>query len=126
MAFKLLLLFISSCLFAEVGYTLPWGKGVEINRRQEKKHSLSKGFDPLSIVAENVILFHQQILSPIDGPRSHFRPTSSQYMLLAIHRHGFLMGTLKGFDRLMRENNDSWVYRTKTIEGKKYKWDPTY
>ena len=82
--------------------------------------------DPLCKACEKVILFHQNILSPADGPRSHFRPTSSRYMLLAIHRYGFFKGVIKGFDRLLRENSDPWVYRTKTINGVVYKFDPTY
>ena len=126
MVFKLLPLLIFSLAFADVGYHPPWGKATEITEKRTLSTGLSKRFDPLSVAAEKVILFHQNILSPVDGPRSHFRPTSSRYMLLAIRRHGFLKGSLKGFDRLLRENNDPWVYRTKVIGDKKYKWDPTY
>jgi len=82
--------------------------------------------DPLSWTAEKLIAFHTHILSPVDGPRSDFRPTSSRYMLMAIRRHGFFKGFVMGCDRLMRENKDDWVYRTKVINGVKYKWDPTY
>jgi len=48
----------------------------------------------------NVIRFHQTFLSPISGPRSHFRPTSSRYMQLAMKRYGFVQGLLMGLDRL--------------------------
>ena len=75
-------------------------------------------------VAEEVILFHQNVISPVDGPRSHFRPTSSRYMLLAIRKHGFLQGFVMGCDRLLRENDDDWLYRTIQIDGKIYKFDP--
>lgn len=77
-------------------------------------------------MAEKVILFHQNIISPADGPRSSFRPTSARYMLLAMRRHGFLKGYVMGCDRLLRENKDDWVYRTRTIDGITYKFDPTY
>jgi len=108
------------------GYIEPWGKDSEL-----VKHSQS--LDPIpmprrdwaSRLAEKVILFHQNIISPVDGPRSHFRPTSSRYMLLAIRRYGFIKGYIMGCDRLLRENKDDWVYRTIEIDGKRYKYDPT-
>ena len=82
--------------------------------------------DPLSFLAEKIILFHQNIISPVDGPRSHFRPTSARYILLAMRRHGFFKGYIMGCDRLLRENKDDWVYRTIVIDDVKYKYDPTY
>jgi putative component of membrane protein insertase Oxa1/YidC/SpoIIIJ protein YidD len=75
--------------------------------------------------AEKVISFHQNILSPVDGPRSHFYPSSSQYMRLAMRKHGFVKGFFLGCDRLMRENSAEWVYRTVQIEdGRILKYDP--
>ena len=79
----------------------------------------------LETAFEKVILFHQNVLSEADGPRSSFRPTSSRYMLLAIRRYGLAEGLLRGFDRLMRENDETWVYRSVVIDGVRYKWDPT-
>jgi putative component of membrane protein insertase Oxa1/YidC/SpoIIIJ protein YidD len=126
MVFKLLLILLFCPLFSDTGYFLPWGKDSQIIEKKTLWTEPKKRFDPLSKVSEKIILFHQNILSPVDGPRSHFRPTSSRYMLLSIYRYGFLVGTLMGFDRLLRENNDPWVYRTKEIDGITYKWDPTY
>jgi putative component of membrane protein insertase Oxa1/YidC/SpoIIIJ protein YidD len=104
------------------GYELPWGRDAELAApsptTHEKKHSL-----PVK-VAEHVIRFHQQVISPVDGPRSHFFPSSSQYMLLAMQKHGFIEGYLMGCDRLLRENDDAWVYRTILIGDKLYKYDP--
>ncbi len=74
--------------------------------------------------AEKVIWFHQNILSPVDGPRSHFRPSSSAYMLAAIKRHGFLKGYILGCDRLLRENSEKWIYPTIEYDGHILKWDP--
>jgi putative component of membrane protein insertase Oxa1/YidC/SpoIIIJ protein YidD len=126
MVFKLSFLIFLFPLFSDIGYNPPWGKDCELIEKKTLWIAPQKRFDTLSKVSEKIILFHQNILSPIDGPRSHFRPTSSRYMLLAISRYGFLKGTLMGFDRLLRENNDPWVYRTITIDGIAYKWDPTY
>ena len=126
MVFKILPFLVFTCIFADVGYHPPWGKGSELCKKKTLSRGPLKRYDPLSLATEKLILFHQNILSPVDGPRSHFRPTSSRYMLLAVRRYGFLLGSLKGFDRLLRENNDPWVYRTKIINDKKYKWDPTF
>jgi len=120
----LVLLTLSSHLvFAGPGYQDPWGKGSELAHSREVASP-----KPLESVAgkffEGLIAFHQNIISPIDGPRSHFRPTSSRYMLLAMRRYGVMTGFVMGCDRLLRENGEKWVYRTITINGENYKWDP--
>ena len=57
-----------------------------------------------------MIRFFQVYISPIDGPRSSFCPTSSQYTLEAIEKYGVFRGIAMGCDRLMRENKELWVY----------------
>lgn len=103
------------------GYEEPWGKDAFLAKPSEveepSRSLLVRG-------AQRVILFHQQVISPVDGPRSSFRPTSCRYMYHAMRRYGFWNGFLMGCDRLMRENSDPWVYRTKKIGGVLYKWDP--
>jgi len=116
---KLLFLFIPILIFSEE----PWGKDYDIKYiipsvKKEKKHSF------LSKIANNIIIFHQKNFSPIDGPRSNFRPTSSRYMQLAIKRYGFFKGYIMGCDRLLRENREKWVYRTIKIDDHIYKYDP--
>jgi len=130
MRFKFLFLLLiasklSSSLEASAGFFEPWGKDADLKHTSsespiEKTTSMSL----MARLAEQIILFHQNIITKIDGPRSHFRPTSSRYMLLAIRRHGFIKGYLLGCDRLLRENEDPWIYRKKEINGKLYKWDP--
>lgn len=125
MVFKLLpFLLIPHFLTAACGYHLPWGKDAPLLPKQALEEPPPR-YDPSSRVAENLILFHQNYLSPLSKGRSNFRPTSSRYMLLSIRRFGFLSGYLRGCDRLMRENKDPWVYRTRLINNKLYKWDPT-
>ncbi len=89
----------------------PWGKDANLANylvaAKQKQH-------PTPIVgpiAERLIKFHQDVISPADGPRSHFFPSSSQYTLEAMQQHGFIEGFLLGCDRLMRENSDPWCYR---------------
>lgn len=122
----LLFLILSFPLFAEVGYVQPWGKDSEMIPTKSFIPPLPEKSGLMTKLSEYVILFHQNILSPVDGPRSHFRPTSSRYMLLAMKRHGFIKGFIMGCDRLLRENKEEWVYRTVTIDGLDYKWDPTF
>lgn len=106
------------------GYIEPWGKDADLKISSEApalsppKHSMAVR------AAEQIILFHQNVLSPVDGPRSHFRPSSSGYMMQAMQKHGFIQGFIMGCDRLIRENSDPWVYRTIEENGKVFKHDP--
>jgi uncharacterized protein len=110
---------------AAVGYVEPWGRDADLAKgRGEAKLLAPQQLSPLGRCADLLILFHQRVLTKADGPRSHFRPTSSRYMQLAIYRYGFLKGFMMGCDRLMRENGESWVYRTRLIDGTCYQWDP--
>jgi putative component of membrane protein insertase Oxa1/YidC/SpoIIIJ protein YidD len=103
----------------------PWGKDADLTHRKVVSCEERASPTPLSVAAEKMIRFHQEVISPADGPRSHFIPSSSQYMLDAIHKYGFFKGFPMGCDRLLRENNDPWVYR-KTLNGAgvQMKYDP--
>lgn len=116
-----LLCFISPCLSAD-----PWGKDADIAGKRVIRVDVKKCSTPLfGSAAEMLIQFHQDVISPADGPRSHFIPSSSQYTLEAMRKYGFYVGMMMGCDRLMRENNDPWVYRNiKDENGKKMKFDP--
>ncbi len=71
-----------------------------------------------------MIRFFQVYISPIDGPRSSFTPTSSQYALEAIGKYGVFKGITLGCDRLLRENGEAWVYEKITRGGEERKLDP--
>lgn len=119
---KWLVLLLPSLLFS-AEMRAPWGKDADLNAvvaplSSSSQHSLGVR------VAARVICFHQQVISPVDGPRSHFRPSSSAYMLDALRKYGFFYGFARGCDRLMRENNDPWVYRTIEEGGNLFKYDP--
>ena len=123
MVFKFLLLFLPTLLFAIPGYHQPWGKNADLH--SPSHHQQTPLFlSPLAEAMEKIIWFHQNIISPVDGPRSHYKPSSSAYMLQAIRKHGFFKGYLMGCDRLLRENSDPWVYRTTLIDNKIWKMDP--
>lgn len=104
----------------------PWGKDSDLVAFDAKLAAKKKPRpkDPLTLFGKAMVRFHQKVLHPIQGERSNFRPTSSHYTLQAIRAHGFFKGFMMGCDRLMRENEDPWIYETR-IEGKrKWKWDP--
>ncbi len=105
----------------------PWGKDADLVKRKKcvPKEIPRCSIPLLNEMAEILIGFHQDVISPADGPRSNFIPSSSQYTLDAIRRYGFFQGVSMGCDRLMRENDDPWVYReTLTPDNKLIKYDP--
>lgn len=105
----------------------PWGKDADLAKRHVQAPCCQEKCPTpfLGRFAEVMILFHQTIISPADGPRSHFIPSSSQYTLDAMRKYGFFQGFSMGCDRLMRENKDPWVYRV-TLDGagRAIKYDP--
>lgn len=127
---------LSCCMFmVALAAEDPWGKDADLCRPPAPRGINQKGINPktssscqtalLGPIAEAMIQFHQDIISPCDGPRSHFLPSSSQYTLEAMRKYGFYQGFTMGCDRLMRENSDKWVYKTaKDASGKKMKLNP--
>jgi len=122
MRFKWLLL-LPVMLLAKEPFQEPWGKDAHLVKPpvQEESENNSVSFK----IADAIIRFHQEVISPVAGS-SHFRPTSSKYMQLAMQRYGFFKGFIMGCDRLLRETNEEWVYRTVRIDGKVYKYDPAW
>lgn len=104
----------------------PWGPDADMAYpRVVNVCPVQENNSPAYAISDLLIRFHQVVISPCDGPRSHYRPTSSQYMLDAIRRYGLIQGFPMGCDRLMRENGEPWVYRmTIDEDGIPIKWDP--
>ncbi|MDE3056225.1 MAG: membrane protein insertion efficiency factor YidD [Verrucomicrobiota bacterium] len=107
---------------ARPGFFEPWGKDTALLPQHTEEPLPEKSL--ATLIAQGVIAFHQNVISPVDGPRSHYRPSSSQYMKLAMDHYGFLRGFIMGCDRLLRENNEEWVYRKIEIDGQIFKYDP--
>ena len=126
MPFKLLLLiFFPFSAYALPGYVEPWGKDADLAAPRKEQVQTAKPSIAVRL-AEQAILFHQNVLTKVDGPRSHFRPSSSAYMRQAMRKHGFMKGFIMGCDRLLRENDAPWVYRTIEVDGKLFKYDPPH
>jgi uncharacterized protein len=90
----------------------PWGKDADLVHPVSPVKSSPTPSSFLARWGIQAIRFHQEVISPADGPRSHFIPSSSQYTLEAMQTYGFFSGFLMGCDRLMRENDERWIYRT--------------
>jgi uncharacterized protein len=121
LVYKLFFLLFPLLLIATPGDFGPWGQDASLYDNPCHQETRLPSL-PLKIFSL-LINFHHKVISPVDGPRSHYRPSSSRYMLLAMKKHGVVKGFFLGCDRLIRENNDPWVYRTVVIDGKKYKQD---
>ncbi|MHB8910317.1 MAG: membrane protein insertion efficiency factor YidD [Syntrophales bacterium] len=88
----------------------------------------------LERIAEAPVLFYQRFLGPSWARRCTYYPSCSNYALLAIRKHGAVVGSIMAFDRLQHEadevrysplvvvggeikgydpleNNDYWWYR---------------
>lgn len=103
----------------------PWGKDADLAHTRVQTQPLHQQNNLGVFLSRLIIKFHQEVISPADGPRSHYIPSSSQYTLDAINKYGFFKGWAYGCDRLMRENDDPWVYKeVLTEEGYRLKWNP--
>lgn len=114
----------SSRNFSENSFE-PWGYDKElILEKKNEKLSPSPHTSIASNIGQGMIRFFQKKISPIDGARSSFYPTSSQYTLLAIKKYGLLQGIALGCDRLLRENGETWIYETTNRFAMPRKLDP--
>ena len=57
-------------------------------------------------IAAAPVLFYQRFLSHLWGQSCAYYPSCSNYALLAIRKHGALIGTVITFDRLQHEANE--------------------
>lgn len=125
MLFRLFLLLLFLPLSAD-----PWGKDADLSFKKREVGEICHSppchpEHPGIAISTSLIRFHQEVITQIDGPRSHYLPSSSQYTLDGIRKYGFFKGFILGCDRLLRENDEKWVYPT-TLDpqGNTIKWDP--
>lgn len=70
---------------------------------------------------------YSRYLTRIDGPRCEHRPTCSYYAILAMKRHGYVVGSLLTIDRLLRGRRSSVLRELdlyKIEDGVRYVHDP--
>ena len=90
----------------------PWEEDAELAQEATTQESATQ-----ESPATWLLRFYKQNISDIDGKRSHYQPSSSIYTRQAIQMRGFFMGVIMGCDRLMRENDDPWLYSHVFIDG---------
>jgi hypothetical protein len=61
----------------------------------------------LEEIAAAPVLFYQRFLGPHWGWRCAYHPSCSNYSLLAIRKHGALVGSVMTFDRLQHEADEA-------------------
>ena len=61
----------------------------------------------LEEIAAAPVRFYQRFLGPHWGRRCSYYPSCSNYALLAIRKHGALVGSIMTFDRLQHESNEA-------------------
>ena len=49
-----------------------------------------------------LIMFYRKCISPLFPPKCIYTPTCSEYMLIAIRKHGLIKGVYLGIKRLLR------------------------
>ena len=57
-------------------------------------------------IAEAPVLFYQRFLGPSWARRCTYSPSCSNYALLAIRKHGAVLGSIMAFDRLQHEADE--------------------
>ena len=127
MLFKYLLFFLAPF----VCFATPFGKDADLVKPTKPMTKLKQIEEKDRIegmgvsLSRALIRFHHEVITPIDGPRSHFLPSSSQYTLDGIEKYGFIDGWILGCDRLLRENDDPWIYPTcLNPKGERFKRNP--
>ncbi|MAS59026.1 MAG: membrane protein insertion efficiency factor YidD [Gammaproteobacteria bacterium] len=51
-----------------------------------------------------IVKFYQKVFSPLLGPSCRFQPTCSNYAIMAIQKHGVLLGVLLASKRILKCN----------------------
>jgi putative component of membrane protein insertase Oxa1/YidC/SpoIIIJ protein YidD len=78
-------------------------------RRVTQQTPETSMLSPPAAALDAYVRFFQQVISPLDGPRSTMAPTGSVYARKAIKKHGALLGTVMTVERLMHEGNESQI-----------------
>ena len=65
---------------------------------------MQNNISPLQKAGCFLIICYQKFISPVTGNQCRFYPTCSEYTKQAIIKHGFWLGCLLGFYRILRCN----------------------
>ncbi len=73
---------------------------------QQRAEQVAAKAGILEGIAAAPVLFYQRFLGPSWGRRCAYYPSCSNYALLAIEKHGAVLGSIMAFDRLQHEANE--------------------
>ncbi len=69
-----------------------------------------------------LLTFYQKVIGPVNGGRCPMYPTCSQYSVLAIRKHGPIVGIMMTADRLIHES-DERKFAPVIRVGSRYRFD---
>jgi len=73
--------------------------------------------NPVTLVALAVVWGYQNLISPVDGATCGFYPTCGGYGRQALHKHGWLLGSLLALDRIIRNHRADDQYPLIRVHG---------
>lgn len=91
----------------------------KLKKEQPKKvkyMAVKKTKNPIKLTFTGFFLGYKYLISSQDGNRCTMYPTCSEYGLMSVKKHFFLVGMLDTFDRLTRcnGNHDAYEYNEET------------
>lgn len=90
-------------------------------------HSGEHSTDQSGGLGDFAFSLYSNHLTKIDGVRCEHRPTCSYYTVLAVRRHGYVVGSMLAIDRLLRSSRSSslrYLPIYKVEDGRTYFYDP--
>lgn len=87
---------------------------VEVEEKKEYEFARDNK-NEVEVVFSGLFMGYKKFISSQDGNTCVFTPSCSEYALMAIKKHGLVLGTANAFDRLTRCNG---------LSPEKYKKDP--
>lgn len=104
--------------------TLLKGPPKTARTRVEAKEPATGKRGILEEIASAPVLFYQHFLRPYWGRKCAYHPSCSNYALLAIRKHGALIGSMMTFDRLQHEADEAGTSPPILIGGQIKIYDP--
>lgn len=86
--------------------------------------ALPPATSPLTLMVEAAIWGYQHLISPVDGATCGFHPTCSAYGMQAVHRHGWLLGSVMALERIIRNHRAEGIYPLVRVHGTVRLLDP--
>ncbi|MHB9096631.1 MAG: membrane protein insertion efficiency factor YidD [Syntrophales bacterium] len=120
-------LLVASIFWAQTGFAdeaLLRGPRKAARQRTDAAEPTAARAGILEGIAEAPVLFYQRFLGPSWVRRCTYYPSCSNYALLAIRKHGAVLGSIMAFDRLQHEADEVRYSPLIITEGEIKGYDP--